>query len=126
MNTRIIILILAFGCAIAQTGPTIKNTTNCVIELDIEYDCSGIATDKATIEANEQFTIPEEVGSRKLESNQKFCIVMKPTCPDSVMQHIQTLAPLFHEKCTITYSEAANSTKSTQADENCDTPKINE
>ena len=122
---KIIVTILLAGisCAHAFVGPTVQNNTTCGIEIDIESDCSGLVVGKSNIEPSESYRIPNKFEDKEIKHNEKFCFVLKPTCSDSVMQHIQTLAPFFHEKCFISYNEDAKGNKYTEANEACNSPQ---
>lgn len=118
------LIIMTTALANAAIGPTVVNNTSCTIDVDIESDCSGLTTARMKIDANNTIQIPQQFDSSSLEYNKKFCLVLKPTCLDSVMQHVQTLAPFFHNNCIITYNDSANGTKTTTATESCNSPNL--
>ncbi len=116
------LIIMTIALANAAIGPTVVNNTSCTIDVDIEEGCSGLTSGRMKIDAKSTIQLPQQFDSYILDYNKKFCLVLKPTCLDSVMQHVQTLAPFFHNNCTITYNDSANGTKTTTATESCNSP----
>ncbi|MEE3002900.1 MAG: hypothetical protein VX335_00965 [Pseudomonadota bacterium] len=103
----------------ASVGPLVKNDTNCSLELNIESTCKGNVVAKVTINENEKYIIPDKFEEESIQQNQKFCLTIKPSCEDDVLQTIQTVAPYFNESCLINFRIDDNSKKTLDLNKYC-------
>ena len=105
--------------AYAGVGPIVKNDTTCTLELNIENNCKGNVIAKITIKENEKYVIPDKFEEESIQYNQKFCLTMKPSCENDVLQNIQTIAPYFNENCIINFKLDENSKKTIDLNKYC-------
>lgn len=111
-------------CVVVQAGtPTFINETDCSLELSIETSCSGEIIGKHTVNAEETYHILPQYDDYILPQNQSFCLTVKPTCKDTLIQNIQTISPYFHDHCIIRYQSGKNGEKVLVPSTGCSTPK---
>jgi len=111
-------------CSAIQAGtPTMINVTDCSLGLNIETSCSGEVIGKHTLNEQETFHLLSEYNEHSLPYNQIFCLTVKPTCKDTLIQNIQTISPYFHENCIIRYQAEKNNEKGLAASPGCGAPK---
>ena len=115
---------LFFLCSAIQAGtPTVINETSCSLDLNIETSCSGEVIGKHTLNEQETFHLLSQYDEHSLPYNQIFCLTVKPTCKDTLIQNIQTISPYFHENCIIRYQTEKNNEKGLVASPGCSAPK---
>jgi len=119
-----IILILASATLVyaANSGPTLINETNCSISINIEKTCAGAVIGKANIGENKTYKIKNTYEDESLEYNRKFCLTLKPSCQDTLIQGVQTISPYFHEKCVLSYKDGGDGIKKTYISSECNQP----
>ncbi|MBT4884581.1 MAG: hypothetical protein HON55_00335 [Legionellales bacterium] len=106
----------------ADNGPTLINETNCSISINIEKTCAGTVIGKHNIGKNETYKIKDTYENDSIEYNSKFCLTLKPSCQDTLMQNIQTISPYFHEKCIMSYKDSGDGIKKIYLSQECSQP----
>ena len=106
----------------ADNGPTLINETNCLLSINIEKTCAGVVIGKHNVGKNETYKIKGTYEDGSIEYNSKFCLTLKLSCQDTLMQDIQTISPYFHEKCIMTYKDSGDGIKKIYLSEECSQP----